>query len=64
MQYGSYNLLATYCNPKDVKVYDKVVKAMCKARQKQPLVMAVPKKGVPSRLQRNSGVVFVMLSSD
>lgn len=49
MQYGSYNLLATYCNPRDTKLYEKVVRSMCKARKDKPLVMATDKKGVVSR---------------
>jgi hypothetical protein len=64
MQYGSYNLLATYSNPRDVKTYEKVAKALVKARKDQPFKLQTAPKGVPSRKLRHSDVVFVMLASD
>jgi hypothetical protein len=33
MQYGSYNILAAYCNPRDVQMHEKVAKALVKARK-------------------------------
>ena len=33
MQFGSYNILAAYCNPKDQETYQAVGKSLVKARQ-------------------------------
>lgn len=63
MQFGSHNILAAYCDPKDRKAFEAVSKALVKARAERPMVTSSGKDGQSSEKQRSSDVLFLLLAN-